>query len=105
MSKSSVGTIEEIRDAIRRMHFFVKVTHVESVPVKHTFRGRTAWTGTVEVFDIEGHEFAKRLYAWAEQLDGGKRRFVTVLCLDPIDSARAAVQAAIVRDYRLVQEG
>jgi hypothetical protein len=28
------------------------------------FEGKTAWQGTVEVFDLIGHPKAKRAYAW-----------------------------------------
>jgi hypothetical protein len=43
--------IEELRDVIRRLHG-VESTHVESVPIKETFRGKTVWEGIVEVFVV-----------------------------------------------------
>ena len=45
--------IEELRDVIRRLHG-VESTHVESVPIKETFQGKTVWEGDVEVFDLKG---------------------------------------------------
>ena len=53
--------IEELRDVIRHLHG-VESTHVESVPVKETFQGKTVWEGIVEVFDLNGHPKARRLY-------------------------------------------
>ena len=98
-----MSEIDEIRNAIRRMHL-VEATHVKSVPVKEIFQGEIVWDGAVEIFDLKGH-VAKQLYAWADRLENGKIRFVTVLQLDPIDSSQAAVRAAIVRDRGLIQEG
>jgi hypothetical protein len=49
-------------DAIRHMHG-CEATFVESVPVRETFRGATAWEGEVQVFDVIGHPTAKRCYA------------------------------------------
>ena len=46
--------IEELRVAIRYLHGG-EATHVESVPVKETFQGKTVWEGIVEVFDLRGH--------------------------------------------------
>ena len=45
--------IEELRDVIRRLHG-AEATHVESVPVKETFQGKTMWEGIVEVFELVG---------------------------------------------------
>lgn len=94
--------IEELRDVIRRLHG-VESSHVESVPIKETFQGKTVWEGVVEVFDLVGHPTATRLYAWAHDTDDPKkpRRHVTVLHVAPIESPIAAVRASIVRDYRL----
>jgi hypothetical protein len=79
--------IKELKDVIRRLHG-VESEHVESVPVKETFQGRTVWEGIVEVFDLKGHPTAFRAYAWS------------VLHQHPIKSAQDAVKAAIVQEYR-----
>ena len=94
--------LEELRDVIRRVHG-AKATHVESVPITESFQGRTVWDGTVEVFELEGHSTAHRVYAWAHDTDDPKnpRRHVTVLHAHPIRSARDAVKAAIVQEFRL----
>ena len=93
--------LEELRDVIRRLHG-ADAQHVESVPVKETFQGKTVWEGIVEVFDLHGHLVASKVYAWAHDTDDPEkpRRHVTVLHSHPITSARDAVRAAIVQEFR-----
>ena len=93
--------IQELRDVIRRIHG-AEASHVESVPVKETFEGRTVWEGVVEVFDLVGHPMAHRVYAWAHDTENPDRprRHVTVLHLHPIKSAQDAVRAAIVSEFK-----
>lgn len=94
--------ILELRDVIRRLHG-VDSRHIESVPIKEMFQGKTVWEGVVEVFELIGHPKAPKVYAWAHDTDDPKRprRHVTVLHIAPVDSPIAAVRASIVRDYRL----
>jgi hypothetical protein len=96
-----VRYIEELRDVIRRLHG-AEATHVESVPVKETFKGETVWEGIVEVFELAGHATAHRAYAWAHETDNPDKpiRHVTVLHLHPIKSAQDAVRAAIMQEAR-----
>jgi hypothetical protein len=95
-----VTYIEELREVIRRLHG-VEAKHVESVPVKETFQGRTVWDGVVEVFELIGHPKASRIYAWAHETDDPKRpRHVTVLHVHPITSPVLAVRASIVQEFR-----
>lgn len=96
--------IEELRDVIHRLHG-VQATHVESVPVKETFQGRSVWEGIVEVFELHGHPKAPRVYAWAHDTDdpGKPRRHVTVPHIHPITSAREAVRVAIVQEFRSIE--
>src|SRR5580698_2428694 len=93
--------IEELRDVIRRLHG-AEAMHIESVPVKETFRGETVWEGIVEVFELTGHATAHRVYAWAHETDDPDRpiRHVTVLHLHSIKSAQDAVRAAIMQEAR-----
>ena len=92
--------LSELQDVIRRLHG-VESKHVESVPVKETFQGRTVWEGIVEVFEIRGHPKATRVYAWPHEADDPRnpQRHVTVLHIAPILSAEAAVKAAIVQEF------
>lgn len=93
--------IEELRDVIRKLHG-VDSKHVESVHVKETFRGQTVWDGVVEIFELIGHPTASRLYAWSHATDDPEKpwRHVTVLHSHPVQSARDAVRAAIVQEFR-----
>jgi hypothetical protein len=96
-----VSYIEELRDVIRRLHG-AEATHIESVPVKETFKGETVWEGIVEVFELTGHATAHRVYAWAHETDDPNKpvRHVTVLHLHPIKSAQDAVRAVILQEAR-----
>jgi hypothetical protein len=98
-----VNYIDELRQVIRNLHN-AESRHVESVSVKEIFQGTTVWEGVVEVFELIGHPTASRIYAWAHEVTGGKKRHVTVLHGGPVDSPQAAVRAAIVRDYKLDEE-
>jgi hypothetical protein len=93
--------IDELRDVIRRLHG-VEARHVESVPVKETFQGKTVWEGIVEVFELHGHPKAPRVYAWSHETDDPEqpRRHVTVLHIPPVISPILAVRAAIVQEFR-----
>ena len=93
--------LDELRDVIRHLHG-AEAEHVESVPVTETFKGKTVWDGVVEVFELRGHPTASRVYAWAHDTDNpsAPRRHVTVLHSHPIESARQAVRAAIVQEFR-----
>jgi hypothetical protein len=97
--------IAELRGVIRKLHG-VESTHVESVPVKETFRGETVWEGIVEVFELHGHPKASRAYAWAHPTDGPEspKRHVTVLHIGPVTSAVEAVRAAIVQEFRSLEQ-
>jgi hypothetical protein len=77
-------------------------THIESVPIKETFRGQTVWEGIVEVFELHNHPKANRIYAWAHETDNPDKpiRHVTVLHLGPVDSALRAVRAVILQESK-----
>jgi hypothetical protein len=96
-----VNYIEELQDVIRKLHG-VESSHIETVPVVETFNGQTVWEGEVEVFDLQDHPTASRIYAWSHDTDdpSNPRRHVTVLHLPPAITPRKAVQASIVSDYR-----
>jgi hypothetical protein len=93
--------IERLKLAVEHLHK-CSARHLESVPVTETFRGETAWEGTVEVFDITGHPKATRCYAWShlDGADDSDERFVAVLGVPPVDSPLKAVQVSIVADAK-----
>ena len=97
--------IEELKAVILNLHG-ATATHVETVPVIETFNGQTIWEGEVEVFDLEGHPKASRVYAWAHETDDADRpkRHVTVLHVPPVTSPELAVRASIIQDYRKANE-
>jgi hypothetical protein len=97
--------IEELQEIIKRLHG-VDSSHVETVPIKETFQGQTVWEGEVEVFDLQGHPHAERVYAWTHVTDNEEKpkRHVTVLHIPPIVSPELAVRASIVKDYREQQK-
>ncbi|HEY3936894.1 MAG TPA: hypothetical protein VGL97_05665 [Bryobacteraceae bacterium] len=93
--------IHDLQDVIRKVHG-VASTHIESVPVKEIFQGRTVWQGVVEVFDLHGHPTAPRVYAWTHDTDDPNqpKRHVTVLHIHPVASPFSAVRAAIVQEFK-----
>ncbi len=86
---------------IRNIHG-VESKHIESVPVKEVFQGKTVWEGVVEVFDLLGHPRATRVYAWTHNTDDPDhpKRHVTVLNIHPVASALSAVRAAIIQEFK-----
>jgi hypothetical protein len=93
--------IADLRDVIRKVHG-VDSRHLESVPVKEIFKGRTVWEGVVEVFELIGHAKAPKVYAWAHETENPDKpvRHVTVLHQHPIRSAHDAVKIAIAQEIR-----
>jgi len=82
--------------AIRDLHG-CKAEHLESVPVKETFRGQTVWAGVVQVFRLIDHPAAKKCYAWSYAMEGSpKRKYIAVLHKGPVASPIDAVRAFIV---------
>jgi hypothetical protein len=93
--------LDRLQVAIQELHKCGAVWR-ETVPVHEVFRGQTVWQGEVEIFDLSGHPKAKRCYAWSHQEGpiGQGERFVTVLEIPPVTSAKTAVQAAIVNQSK-----
>lgn len=93
--------LEELQRVIRHLHG-VEARHLESIPVKEIFQGKTVWEGVVEVFELIGHPTSERLYAWTHATDdpANPRRHVTVLHSHPIKSAEDAVRAVIIQEFR-----
>lgn len=99
MAKSEY--LKRVKEAVEKLHE-CKAEHLWSEPVHEVFKGKTVWSGIVEVFRITGHPKAKQCYAWSH-LDGKKdeqERFIAVLEILPIDSPQAAVKAAVVSEIK-----
>lgn len=90
---------DQLRNSVEAQHGGT-ATLVQSVPVSESFKGETVWEGVVHVFDLAGHPQATRAFAWSYERDGGKRRFIAVLQVPPINTPQDAVRAAIVAEQR-----
>jgi hypothetical protein len=91
---------DQLRQAVERMHGGT-ARLIQSVPVKETHQGATAWEGVVHVFELADHPTATRAYGWSSPIEGSdKRRFFAVLHVPPIASPVEAVRAAIIAEYR-----
>jgi|SRR5215813_15588861 len=95
--------IEEIQATFLRLHGCT-AKHVESVPVVEEFQGQTVWQGNVEVFELSGHSKASTGYGWGHYVEGGSRRYVTVLGLPPVKSAQDAVKVATAAEIKNARE-
>lgn len=93
--------IERLQLTVEHLHKCSAV-HVRTEPVHERFQGQTVWKGEVEVFDLAGHPKAKRAYGWShlDKPDDSEERFVTVLEIPPVESAKTAVMASIMADGR-----
>ena len=90
---------ERLRRTIRDLHG-VDSSHLRSEKVLETFEGQTVWEGMVEVFSLKGHPKAGLAYGWSQATDDGGRRYVAILGVPPIKSARDAVLVSIAADYQ-----
>ncbi len=99
-----VSDLRRLKKAIRDLHG-LEAQHVPSEPVCEDFHGETVWDGTVEVFAVRGHPTAREALAWSHEGDGGGRRFVAVLGVPLVTSARDAVRAAVVAELRQRRRG
>ncbi len=96
-----IAGLPALREAIIGLHGATDAIWLESVPVtEKTPEGATVLTGEVQVFQLIGHPTATRAYAWSHATEGARRRFVVVLHVLPIDTARKAVLAALVAELR-----
>jgi hypothetical protein len=70
--------------------------------VHEVFRGQTVWRGEVEVFDLVGHQKAKRCFAWSHREGHGDtgERFVAVLGILPVSCPETAVKVAIAGELK-----
>ena len=72
--------------------------------VQETSQGEVIWEGPVYEFQVDLPE-ASIAYAWSDPVPGSDRRcFYAVLHQGPVDSPEKAVRAAIVNEFRKIQE-
>ena len=94
-----------LKEAILRLHG-CESEYAGREEVMETFQDEMVWNGYVEVFRISGHPKATRCYAWSTLTgdDEESTSYVVVLELPPVDSAEAAVRAAIMAEIKSAQE-
>lgn len=85
---------ERLQKAIRDLHGR-EGTYLRSEAIREEYCGQVVWEGEVEIFAVD-HPTASLAYAWAHETDKGGIRYVAVLGLPPVKSARDAVRAAIL---------
>ena len=90
----------ELKVAIENLHN-CSASFIEDIVIVEKFGKETVWSGTVFIFNIQGHPQATKAYAWSSPIKGStKHRFYAVLNIPPIDSPQKAVRASIVQDHR-----
>jgi len=90
----------DLKTAVERLHDF-KTSFIEDIVVVEKFEDKTAWSGTVSAFKIEGHPKTTRAYAWSAPIEGStKRRNYAVLHIPPVDSPQKAVRVSIAQDKK-----
>jgi hypothetical protein len=101
MTKES---IEALQQAIEGLHN-CKAIYKNKTHVTEKFKGELVWDGDVYIFALKNHPKAKLAYAWSSPVEGSnKTRFYAVLHLPPVESAKDAVRASIVDDYKVNQQ-
>ena len=91
--------IERLQKAIRDLHG-CESFHAGSIAVDETFEGKPVWQGIVEVFSVKNHPIAKEAYAWSYKNDPGEKRYVAVLGIAPVNTARDAVRAYVAAEIK-----
>ena len=92
--------IDRLARAVSDLHR-CQARYRDTVYVRETHEGETAWRGDVAVFDLDGHGYASVCYAWSEPVPGSDRhRFYAVLHIPPVQSAADAVRAVIREQFR-----
>src|SRR6185437_11501481 len=89
---------DQLKQAIEGLHGGTAM-FAQSVPVAEKFDGKTVWDGVVQVFDLADNPQSTCTYAWAYELENGKRRVLSVLHTDKINSPVGG-RAAIVAEHR-----
>ena len=87
--------IERIKNAVEKREG-CRAKHIESLRVQEKWIDEVAWDGVVETFDLPNHPTTKRVYAWERWEPGGEPRYTIVPSVPRVNSARDAVQEAIL---------
>jgi hypothetical protein len=87
---------ENCAHAVEKLHG-MPARLIESATVHEAYGKQTIWQGEVHTFELSTPSGDQRCYAWNETDEGP---VTTVLAAGPINSARTAVQAALVHRIR-----
>jgi hypothetical protein len=80
-----------------------KATFTDLVPIVEMYGRKVVWEGVVAVFAIRGNSRADRCYAW-EHNSNQDTKVITILGMGPIATARDAVRASIVANWKAEKE-
>ena len=94
-----MGLIEQLQELIRQRHG-CDATHIGTAPISEKQGGGIAWQGNMHLFQLHGHQRARRCFAWQHTGTEDAPRYVALLEHGHVDSARAAVRAAMVDESR-----
>jgi len=86
--------LENLKRAVQARHGCT-CEHQTTGYIHEEMDGHTLWKGAVDTFVLHGHPTASKAYAWTLKDEVGAARYVAILNLPPVNSPRAAVQAAI----------
>ena len=86
--------LERVKLALEPLHD-CRAEWIATFPVQEMFQGQPVWDGEVEMFKLTGHPKTEWAYGWShrEGKNDEGERFVAVLELPPVISAKTAVQA------------
>lgn len=89
--------ITRIQSALIQL-YHCSATWRETISVRDRFGGQTVWQGNVEVFELNGHPKARRVYGWIyfEGEYDEVERVAAMLEIPPVSSALTAVRASII---------
>ena len=86
--------IENLGKAIAAMHE-CRCEHFGTEHVREEHNGELVWEGDVEIFQLDGHPDAMTAYGWGWEVDTGDIKYIGILSVPPVESATAAVRAAV----------
>jgi hypothetical protein len=89
----SKGSVEAMRNAIRRAHG-CDSTWVKSITVVDRFLRDVIWQSEVHVFELTNHQYAEFCYVWPSARGTNLPLLVIVIGLAPVYDAASAVRHA-----------
>jgi hypothetical protein len=91
-------SIRHLAEAVRKF-YSCEATWIATVPAHEEWFGDFATEGVVQVYELTGHDRAKRCYVWNYK-EGGQWYYTTVLAIPPVKNPESAVRAGMRRCRR-----